>query len=201
MKPMLRLTAMSLASLSLVTCGNCESPPPENIFARPLKNTVTQSIVPGFARFEDEAKALEASIASLCAAPDEAGLAALQARWRSLALAWNGVVFYRFGPLDDDLIFPAVIFIESMRQRGIDYTETVRESATAAVAGTTPLDDAFFDALTFNKVGLLALEVLVFEESRRELRFAVFWLRGEQQRALAGAGRRGGRVRRAAAEV
>lgn len=165
MKPTLRFAALSLAMLSLATCGNCDPAPQEDPFARPLKAIITQSIVPGFVRFEDEAKSLETQVATFCAAPDEAGLGLVQARWRSLTLAWNGVVFYRFGPLDDDLIFPAIIFIESMRQRGTDYTETVREELSAALVGTASLDDAFFKALTFNKVGLLALEVLIFEES------------------------------------
>ncbi|MGV3619474.1 MAG: imelysin family protein [Archangium sp.] len=165
MKNTTRFIALTVASLMLATCGNCGPTQQENVYARPLKNMVTQSIVPGFVRFETEAKGFETDAASFCTAPDETKLATLQARFRTLSLAWNEVVFYRFGPLDDDLIFPAIIFIESMRQRGTDYTETVRDGVTTAISGTTAMDDAFFTALTFNKVGLLALEVLVFEES------------------------------------
>lgn len=165
MKTMLRLAAVAGLALTLVVLANCQTTPKENLYARPLKNTVTNSIVPGFVRFEAQALGLETDAAAFCAAPDEAKLATLQTRWKTLARSWNGVAFYKFGPLDDDLIFPAIIFIESMRQNGTDYTQTAREAVTAALSGSAPLNDAYFDALTFNKVGLLALEVLVFEES------------------------------------
>ncbi len=90
---------------------------------------------------------------------------AAQAGWRDLASSWNGLVVYNVGPLDDDAIFPSMIFIESMRQRGRDYTETVREEISRVLGDTDPLDQAFFERASFTTQGILALEVLLFEES------------------------------------
>ena len=56
-------------------------------------------------------------------------------------------------------------FIESMRPRGTDYTNTVRDAIEAAVESTDPLDAEFFSGLKFTEVGVLALEVLLFEDS------------------------------------
>lgn len=131
-----------------------------------MRNTVDNTIVPDIAAFSAAAEGMQGEVDAFCAAPSTEALGELQAGWRSLSEAWNTVAAYNLGPLDDDVITPKILFIESMRQRGTDYTQTVRDAVTQATSGTDPLDDAFFEGLTFNKVGMLALEVLVFEDSR-----------------------------------
>jgi len=131
-----------------------------------MANTVDNTIVPDFAAFADATEAMQAEIDAFCAAPSADTLATVQAQWRSLSESWNAVVPYNLGPLDDDFIVPKIILVESMRQRGENYINTVRESAGQAIEGEDPLDTDFIEGLTFNKVGLLALEVLVFEDSR-----------------------------------
>ncbi len=131
-----------------------------------MHNTLDNTILPGFVAFETSTVDMQAQVSALCTAPTLDALEAAQTSWRSSSEAWNNVVAYDLGPLDDDVITPAIIFVESMRQRGDDYTQTVRDAARLAIDGTEPLDAAYAEALTFNKVGLLAIEVLVFEDGR-----------------------------------
>ncbi|MBL8956853.1 MAG: hypothetical protein JNK82_39130 [Myxococcaceae bacterium] len=173
-----------MAALLAVTCT---TKPQTNPWERPLKNTVTQRIVPALVTFETDAVALETKSDAFCVAPTSAvGLTELRAQWRTVSLSWNRVAIYRFGPLFDDLIFPAVIFIESMRQRGTDYTDTVREAVVAALTGSMPLDAAYFDGLTFNNGAARARGSAV---------------RRDERDALDGGGRRAGRLPGAAAQV
>ncbi|MDD9942634.1 MAG: imelysin family protein [Myxococcales bacterium] len=130
-----------------------------------LRSAVDESIIPAVEDFARGARGLETSVDAFCEAPSDRGLVALQDEWLDLSRSWNRVGIYFLGPLDEDIIMPSMIFIESMRQRGMDYTDTVRETLAAAVSETDPLDDTFFEGLTFNRVGMLALEVLLFEES------------------------------------
>ncbi len=130
-----------------------------------LENTVDQVVIPTLEDFARASSDMVAQAGAFCAAPSESGLRALQDEWRFLASEWNRAALYNLGPLNQDLILPRVIFIESMRQRGTNYTETVREAIDLALSGTAPLDAAYFDGLRFTEVGLLALEVLVFETS------------------------------------
>lgn len=131
-----------------------------------MANTVGNTIVPDFVAFTDATEAMQVQVDAFCAAPTPDALEAAQTSWRSLSESWNAVAMYNLGPLDDDFIVPKIILVESMRQRGDDYTQTVRDAAVTAIEGEDPIDTAYVEALTFNKIGLLALEVLVFEDSR-----------------------------------
>ncbi len=152
--------------VSLAACST-EAPTPSGPSGpEVMQSTVDHTIVPAFVGFREAAEGMRAEVDGFCAAPDAAGLERLQGDWRALSSAWNAVAAYNLGPLDDDVVTPRILFIESMRQRGVDYTDTVRETYAAALGGSATLDEAHFDALTFNQVGLLALEVLAFEDAR-----------------------------------
>lgn len=145
-------------------CSNSEVQPdfrPRLIAA--LEATIDRTIRPSTEGFEREAKALQQEASAFCTQTSTAGLVQLQDRWRTLSLAWNRLQPYNFGPLDDDPIFPSINFIESMRIRGMNYTETVRAEILLVRSSTITVDDAYIDRLTFNKVGMLALELLLFE--------------------------------------
>ncbi len=170
------LRRVALRSAALVLVGMllaCDTrrandvPEPGSAVSLPiaLANTIEHSIVPAVIGFDTGAIALDAAADDFCAAIDADHLDTLQQRWRELSLAWNRLAMYNLGPLDNDIIFPAIIFIESMRQRGDDYTDTVRAEITARLGDMTVLDQQYFDNLTFSRVGVLALEVLVFEDS------------------------------------
>lgn len=126
-------------------------------------SAIDEDILPAVRLFVDQVQALQGAVQSLCAQPTVAGLESTREAWRLATRDWNGVLPYNLGPLDDDLIYPAVMFVESKRPRGADYTQTVRETLSAAVSSSVALDASYFDALTFNRVGLLALEVGLFE--------------------------------------
>ncbi len=132
-----------------------------------IENAVDLTIVPAMSRFSAEAEEFEAQSEEFCAEPSAERLTALRDRWLTLSAAWNQAGVYYLGPLDDDPIEPTIFFIESMRPRGTDYTSTVRAALDTAVSGDQILDEAFFGRLQFNRVGLLALEVLVFEDGPR----------------------------------
>jgi len=165
-------TPTHLAALGLLLVGACASGDPDGpdapTGAEVLQTTLDAVVVPDLTAFATSVTALHDEVATFCTGPDAAGLTTVQDAWRDAALRWNGVAAYNLGPLDHDPIVPRILFIESMRQRGTDYTDTVREELGRALDGTDPLDDAYFDSLTFTKVGLLALEVLAFEDSRNE---------------------------------
>jgi len=131
-----------------------------------MRDTVETTIIADVAAFDAEAADMRVDIDAFCASPSEASLGDVQTRWRSLSEAWNAIAPYNFGPLDDDVIVPKMIFIESMRQRGTDYTQTVRDGILRGVEGSDTLDLAYFEGQTFDEVGMLALEVLLFEDSR-----------------------------------
>lgn len=131
-----------------------------------MMNTIDNTVVPDLVAFAASTGAMQAEVDTFCTSPSADTLQAVQDEWRSLSESWHAVAAYNLGPLDDDFIVPKIILIESMRQRGDDYTQTVRDAAVTAIEGEDPIDAAYIEGLTFNKVGLLALEVLVFEDSR-----------------------------------
>lgn len=165
-------TFTKLALFSFLLAGACETseggaaPATLPTGAEIMRDTVETTIVPHVAAFDAQAAGMLTDADSFCETPSPAALQQLQTRWRSLSEAWSGIAAYNFGPLDDDVITPKIIFIESMRQRGTDYTQTVRDGIVRGVEGTDTLDLAYLDRQTFDEVGLLALEVLVFEDSR-----------------------------------
>lgn len=133
-----------------------------------LEDVIDHTIIVDVQAFADGAKELDESVVEFCEAPAEASLLELQDDWLALTRTWNRAGIYDIGPLDDDFITPSIIWIESMRQRGTDYTDTVIDTLDAALASDAPLDEAYFSSLTFNRVGMLALEVLLFEERSTE---------------------------------
>lgn len=159
-----RLTIV-LAAAGPIGCGGepPESMPPSDFVGRALDAAITDTMVPTMTEFAEQALKLDAAVQVTCPAPTQADLLELQERWIALASAWSGAALYNLGPLNDDLIAPSIIYVESMRQRGIDYTETVRESIDLGIQSDVSLDPAYFQRLQFNRVGLLALEVLLFE--------------------------------------
>lgn len=160
----------ALAMLGAVGCSDADekSAPGESVVDAALRSAVDGTIVPATEDFADGTASLETSVTAFCDAPTEAGLTASQDEWLALARTWNRAGIYFLGPLEEDIITPTMIYIESMRQRGTDYTDTVRDTIDSAMNSSDPLDDAYFDRLAFNRVGMLALEVLLFENSSTE---------------------------------
>jgi predicted lipoprotein len=163
-----RLESWGVLALAWIAACGDETPstPPGPTGPEVMQSSLDNTVVPAFLAFDAATAEMREATENFGDAPAAGGLADLQSRWRELARSWNAVALYNVGPLDDDPITPRILFIESMRQRGTDYTDTVRETYALALSSDVTLDGAYFDALTFNQVGLLALEVLVFEDSR-----------------------------------
>ena len=130
-----------------------------------LREAVDNGIIPSLEKFLESAESMKAGANDFCEAPDEALLTSLQERWRSLFGQWYEVSLYNFGPLDDDIVFPTFTFIDSLRLRGTDYTETVRDEIATDIASDRVLNNEYFSGKTFQRVGLLALESTIFETS------------------------------------
>ncbi len=161
----LSVLALIIASLATAACGadDPQANTPADFVQRALDTAVTDTVVPTIEAFAVRAHVLDEAVQAVCPAPSEQELIDLQDKWIALADAWSAAAVYNLGPLNDDLIAPTMIYVESMRQRGIDYGDTVRESVDLGIAGEQPLDANYFQALQFNRVGLLGLEVLLFE--------------------------------------
>ena len=169
MRSRLLISATAMLLSTLTGCGgeraNDEVSLNEGSLKKALELITTNTILPAVGQFSAQTQALADNADSFCAAPDSNTLNAVQQQWKNTADAWYQLLPFNFGPLDDDLVFPTYQYIDSYRLRGTDYTETVRTNISSWLASSETLDETFFAAQTFQKVGLLALEVALFETS------------------------------------
>lgn len=133
-----------------------------------LKESVDKHIIPTAIALTTQAKQLSESAVTFCIAPDLSQLSSIQSDWRQLSSQWYKMSGYNFGPLNDDIVFPKYTFIDSMRLRGTDYTQTIRSDITSMIMSSVELTVLYFSRLNFQKVGLLALESLIFETATGE---------------------------------
>lgn len=163
---------ISLCLVFLVNCdGERDNDPIESSagsLSLTLEEAVDKTILPAVEEFSRQANQFNIDAGDFCQGPDDSRLNTLQQGWKSLSAQWYKLAIYNFGPVNDDLIFPRITFIDSLRLRGTDYTNTVRTEIANNISADNALDEAFFDSLTFQKVGLLALESLVFETTTSE---------------------------------
>ena len=126
------------------------------------------SILPAVENFLADTEQLQADSNTFCGTPNEVSLDDMQVSWRAAYEQWFRLSMYNFGPLDDDIVFPAFTFIDSLRLRGTNYLETVRSEIDADISGNQELSETFFRSKTFQRVGLLAIESAIFETSTPE---------------------------------
>lgn len=161
--------AALLLTAALAACGgerqNDEAALTEGSLDKAVQEIAEQTILTAVNDFANEAEALNSAADTFCAAVSDSNLSALQTQWQTTSAAWYRLLPFNFGPLDDDLVFPAYQYIDSYRLRGDDYTSTIRTAIADWLASADSLDDDFFSALTFNKVGLPAIEIAAFETS------------------------------------
>lgn len=160
--------AILLAGL-LTACGGERKNDPlvltDDTLNTALTRIVDQTVIPNTQAFAEDAEALVVAVSSFCNAPSTGGLQQTQSAWEASSTGWYRILPFLFGPPDDNLLTPGYLFIDSLRQRGNDYTSTVRTEINESVSGSEPLNGAYFDGLSFTKVGLLALEVALFEDA------------------------------------
>ncbi len=128
---------------------------------------IDQSIIPAASRFQSQVNELVTTSEMFCQSENttEENLTALQNQWKTSNQAWFQLLPYRFGPLVNSELFPTYTYIDSYRLRGTNYTSTVRNKIDSLLADNEEINEATFSALSFQFVGLLALEISIFEDA------------------------------------
>ncbi len=121
-------------------------------------------IIPSIKSWQQSATKFNILTRQFCRLPDGAKLKRLQLQYQDLSLQWSKALVFDFGPQRDNLFSAKINFIESMRQRGKDYSNTVRTRLQQRLRDKTKLDSAFFAGLNFNLVGMSALELMIFTD-------------------------------------
>ena len=167
----IKLISLPLLISTLISCGTRENDAPVltvDDFAITLEQTVDHTVIAASENFTQRSIKMQDAIENFCLNFDNASLVGAQSEWRQLNEAWFSLANFNFGPLNDDLIFPAYTFIDSLRLRGTNYIATARSEIQQNISENTALDTAFFNQQTFQKIGLLALEVALFETADNE---------------------------------
>ena len=151
------------ASDSTLSTGNTEL----NVAAT---ETIDNTIIPAVNRFQQQTSILVSDSTNFCSTNNitESNLAALQNQWIETNNAWFQLLPYRFGPMVNSLLLPTYTYIDGYRLRGTDYTSSVRSKIDNLLADTSSLDASTFSSSTFQFVGLLALEVSLFEDAANQ---------------------------------
>lgn len=130
-----------------------------------LTEVIDNSVVPAVENFYAQSVSLKTSSIAFCDQQTRTNLETVQQEWRDTFSSWYRLSNYNFGPLNDNPVFPVYIFIDSLRLRGTDYTDTLQADISSNLTNDIVLDEAYFSSLTFQRMGLLALELIAFETS------------------------------------
>lgn len=151
----------------LVACGGSRSNDPvvlsQDSLDVAVEEIVDTAIIPATNNFLQKSIELDNAIESFCTSQSIPALETAQLNWKALADAWYRLQPYNFGPLNDDIVFPSYIYIDSLRLRGTDYTETVRQEIQRDILSEQALNYEYFKNKNFKFVGLLALEISLFD--------------------------------------
>ncbi len=175
-KKVLTIGVLALASMTSACqwsdTKKFEAPPIElsaTGLQKVVNHTVDFTIIPNLNDWQSSANTMLNSSEKYCQNPTLQGLKGLQGDYQALATAWNRSVMYDFGPLRDNLFFPKVHFVESMRQRGKDYSKSIKSNFKKRLNDDRVLDESYFKKLKFTLVGMTAIEILLFDGSDSEL--------------------------------
>ncbi len=156
-------------SLTLFGCGGSSntsvSDPQGELLEVALGEIVNETIIPTVEGFSIKSKDFTSKSTSFCTAPATDKLEELQSSWKSLSSQWYKLALYNFGPLSDldSLLNERIFVIDPLRKRGVDYTNAVRTDILNDIASSVVLDEDYFRNKSFNLMGLLPLELLIFE--------------------------------------
>jgi len=125
--------------------------------------TVDKVVLPNLKAWKTEAKNFKQQTNSFCQQPSQTGLQTLRKTFIQLSHRWNQSLMFDFGPLRDNLFFPRVHFIESYRQRGKDYSNSIQSHLAKRMQDQVLLDEAYFRKLKFTQVGMPALEMMLYQ--------------------------------------
>lgn len=137
-----------------------------------LAEVLAFNILPAMDNFNTQAKKLNSSILEYCPVSDnkmtEQGLAELQSQWKELNNAWFNTLPFLFGPLEtpaDELgLTPTYAYIDSFRSDHINRSSSIRSRITTSINDSN-FDESAINSYSYQKTGLLPLEILLFERS------------------------------------
>ena len=145
--------------------GGDNAPAPVDVL---VEGIAKQQILVNVEAFASAAGDLHDAATQFCDAPADGDFSAVQSAWQHGAEAWYRVQLFNFGPADVDPVLPAYSFIDSLRLRGTDYTDDLRNALARWRTGDEPLDSAFFAEQRFNDLGLLAVELALYDSADLE---------------------------------
>lgn len=134
-----------------------------------VEEIINFTVTPAFDSFREEVGALTALTDSFCTSNSQVDSDSLnlQKQWILTNNAWFKLAPYLLGPLTskDYLTAEAFWYIDSYRQRGNSYISSVRTDISTMLSSADDIVATTFSNKRFDTVGLLALEVLLFETS------------------------------------
>lgn len=162
-----------LTSLLLAACGGTSSSLSTHNTELNIAATeaIDHIIIPAAYRFQQQVKTLVRQSDLFCTAGQITtdNLVLLQEQWTKTNFAWFQLLPYRFGPMINSEVLPTYIFIDYHRQRGDNDSDTIRSNIDTLIASSS--DASYASTLSqigANSLGLLALEVTIFEEAANQ---------------------------------
>ena len=163
-------------SLVIVVSAGCGSDSSTSISVKgseshtAVMQVVNNTIIPRVENFATQVASLDNQAETFCITINEANLAATQNQWKVVAQAWYEILPFKFGPmeggLDINILEPVYSYVDYYRfNKGNDVTLTVRNQVESWVNSSTPttITDTYFSLKAASLVGLLPLEVTLFE--------------------------------------
>lgn len=169
--------AVSAAALLLTACNTSDSSLQTWTSEADISNAIANaaiteaidiSIIPAVNKFQQQTTSLVEKSETFCSNLSEENLTTVQAQWINTNAAWFELLPYRFGPMLNSQIFPIYTFIDSHRLRGDNYSVSVRNKIDSLLASADSLEASTFADLEFQFVGLLALEISLFEDAAQQ---------------------------------
>lgn len=137
---------------------------------RAIEQVVDQTIIPSVDSFQNASEQLYSLATRFCTTKNSENLSLLQDQWKAANEAWYRLLPFLIGPLEetDFLVTPAFWYIDSHRPRGNNNSATVRTDIDTMLADNKNITAAVFSSKSFEEVGLLALEITIFETAANE---------------------------------
>lgn len=135
-------------------CDNKSEPKPEFDRKSMLQHYAGQLIRPAFATLHTEATALNNAWTAFEAAPDNAGLTALQQRWTAACTAWQYANAYNFGPAGE----------QGVRKGLVEEIGTFPAN-TAQIETFIAANDVSLNNFNRDTRGFFAVEYLLYKNS------------------------------------
>jgi predicted lipoprotein len=162
-----------LTSLLLAACGGTRSSLSANNTELNIVATeaIDNTIISAAYRFQQQVVTLVSQSELFCTAGQITtdNLALLKDQWTMTNFAWFQLLPYRFGPMISSEVLPTYIFIDYHRQRGDNDSDTIRSNINTLIASSSHANYAStLSQIGANSLGLLALEISIFEEAANQ---------------------------------